>query len=101
MTYKINGDTVSPAHDITVPLTFADHIVGVHDEPGPGKILGTGDDVLNVTANNDQIPDIVVHFYISDITLSGSKNTIVACDLVVTYNVDGFTTNEDDIRIVK
>ena len=102
LSFTLCGLSVIPAHDITDPLVWADHCdqAWVYDDPD--GIPGTGDEVI-YTANMDDIADLVVHFYVSDLetALSGyAKKDVVTCELVVTYN--GFTfSGSDDIVIKK
>ena len=88
MSFDFCGATQT-AHD----LTDSDHCV----QPYYDELLER-----EVTANDDLYPDLVIHFYVSDLTcLSGyDRKDVVTVELEVAYN--GVTyTGSDNIRIVK
>ncbi len=102
-TYNFLGATAT-AHDLGDPLTFAAHIVNpyLHD---PDGVPASGDEFM-ATANNDLIPDLVIHFNEDDLTdgvyLAAHRNDTVSASLTITL-ANGVTivTEADIIRIVK
>jgi hypothetical protein len=55
----------TPAHDINDQEVFLDHIVYPWVQSDPDGIPDSGDEIM-VTANDDLIPDLVVHFLTKD-----------------------------------
>ncbi len=102
LSFNFCGATVT-AHDLTDPLVWADHTAPwVFDDPTPLD-PNSGDEVY-YTANADDIPDLVLHFYVSDMNCSeftsASRGDVIPVELEVTYNAET-VTGSDDIVIKK
>lgn len=95
LTFEFCGTSVTPKHDLSDPLVYDEHIVYPW-QPDP-----VGQPSLWVTANNDMIPDLVVHFNTQDLTIVGTPKNTVQCTLIVKYGGNDWLQGSDDIRIVK
>jgi len=62
---ELYSDGAEPVHDINSEEVFMNHIVYPWVQSDPDGIPGSGDEVI-VTANDDLIPDLVVHFNVQD-----------------------------------
>jgi ELWxxDGT repeat protein len=92
MSFGFCGATQT-AHDLTDPDVFSHHCVQPYYDESLGK---------TVTANDDEYPDLVIHFNVRDFAcLSGyDRKDVVPVELEIAYN--GVTyIGSDDIRIVK
>lgn len=91
-----------PAHDLSDPLVFNDHIVYPYLYDPTPELPGSGDEYMR-TANNDLIPDLVVHFNEDDLCWPGGLKKDDTLDVGLKICLDGMEiwTEMDTIRIVK
>jgi hypothetical protein len=100
MSFTFCGVAVEPAHDITDPEVFGDHIVEPYVWEDPDGVPGSGDEIWG-TANDDMIPDLVVHFDTQDFAgeIDGEKGDDFTAELEVTY--DGITLTGCDVFLIQ
>jgi hypothetical protein len=97
-TYQFLGATAT-AHDLSDHLTFMDHIVLPY-EPDP-----IGNPGYFVTANDDTIPDLVIHFWEDDITdagyLAASRGDTIDASLTITLANGVVIVTEVDTILIR